>query len=257
MRILRRAAIVLPVLLLGWTIASAQTEGDPERGGQLYVENCAVCHGVDGKGRIGARLEAFSGIDAGAVIAQTVADGIDGTVMPAWSVANGGTLSDQDIADIVAYVVGAFNGTEPIAPLPEYVPPEIPRLPDVEGDPSAGAVVYQVNCFTCHGEQGRGRIGKPLATSWPGEQPDLYIRQVVSQGIEGTIMPTWAQSNGGPLSDAEIANVAAYILSLSPVGTSPDPTTPEGPISLSIGLLILAGLVVVAVIIGIAYYRRA
>lgn len=257
MRILRRAAIVLPVLFLGWTIASAQSGGDPERGGELYVENCAVCHGVDGKGRIGARLEAFSGIDPGAVIAQTVANGIGGTVMPAWSEAKGGPLSDQDIADIVAYVLGAFNGTEPIAPLPEYVPPEIPRLPDVEGDPSAGAVVYQVNCFTCHGEEGRGRIGKPLATSWPGEQPDLYIRQVVSDGIEGTIMPTWAQSNGGPLSDAEIANVAAYVLSLTPIGTSPGPSTPPGPISLSTGLLILAGLVVVAVIIGIAYYRRA
>ncbi len=257
MRILRAIGISLAAALLGWTAAVAQTEGDPERGGQLYVENCAVCHGVDGKGRIGARLEAFSGIDPSAVIAQTVTQGIDGTVMPAWGAANGGPLSDQDIADIVAYVVSAFNGTEPIQPLPEYLPPEIARLPDVEGDPSAGAAVYQANCIVCHGEQGRGRIGKALATSWPGEHPELFIRQVVTDGIGGTKMPAWAQSNGGPLSNEEIANVAAYVLTLAPGSVSPEPTTQAGPISLSTGLLVLAGLVVLAVVIGIAYYRRA
>ena len=257
MRILKAIGISLAFVLLGWTAAVAQTDGDPERGGQLYVENCAVCHGVDGKGRIGARLEAFSGIDPGAVIAQTVAQGIEGTVMPAWGTANGGPLSDQDIADVVAYVVGAFNGTEPIEPLPEYVPPEIARLPDVEGDPSLGAAVYQANCVACHGEQGIGRIGKPLATSWPGAQPELFIRQVVSDGIAGTKMPTWAQSNGGPLSNEEIANVAAYVLTLAPSSVSPEPTTQAGPISLSTGLLVLAGLVVLAAVIGYVYYRRA
>ena len=257
MRTLRAIGISLAAALLGWTAAVAQTEGDPERGGQLYVENCAVCHGVDGQGRIGARLEAFSGIDPSAVIAQTVAQGIEGTVMPAWGPANGGPLSDQDIADIVAYVVSAFNGTEPIEQLPEYVPPEIARLPDVEGDPSLGAVVYQANCAVCHGEQGRGRIGKPLATSWPGAQPELFIRQVVSDGIVGTKMPTWAQSNGGPLSDGEIANVAAYLLTLPSAGSSPAPTAQEGPIGVSTALLVLAGLVGLAAVIGIAYYRRA
>lgn len=257
MRILRAIGISLAAALVGWSTAIAQTEGDPGRGGQLYVENCAVCHGVDGKGRIGARLEAFSGIDPSAVIAQTVARGIAGTVMPAWGVANGGPLSDQDIADVVAYVVSAFNGTEPIEPLPEYVPPEIARLPDVEGDPSLGAVVYQANCAVCHGEQGRGRIGKPLATSWPGTQPELFIRQVVSDGIDGTKMPAWAQANGGPLSDIEIANVAAYLLTLTPSGSSAAPTTPAGPIGSSTVLLVVVGLVVLAGVIGYAYYRRA
>lgn len=257
MRTWRLMGGVLLLILISWSAAAAQSEGDPERGGQLYVENCAVCHGVDGKGRIGARLESFSGINPEAVLVQTVASGIEGTVMPAWGQSQGGPLSEQDIADIVSYVLAAFNGTEPIEPLPEYVPPEIPRLPDVEGDPSAGAVVYQANCRVCHGDQGQGRFGKPLAQSWPGQQPELYIRQVVSDGIPGSIMPTWAQSNGGPLSDDEIADVAAYLLSLSPLGSSPPAESQPGPISVSASLLVLAGLVVLAVIVGVVYYRRA
>lgn len=256
MRLVKGIAILLTALL-GWGVAAAQTEGDAERGGQLYVENCAVCHGVDGTGRIGARLEAFSGIDPSAVIAQTIAQGIEGTVMPAWGEANGGPLSDQDITDVVAYIVTAFNGTEPIEPLPDYVPPEIARLPDVEGDPSLGAVVYQANCFPCHGEQGEGRIGKRLATSWPGDQPEFFIRQVVSDGIPGTKMPAWAQSNGGPLGDEEIANVAAYLLTLTSGAAVPEPTTQPGPIGVGTVLLVVGGLVVLAAVIGFAYYRRA
>jgi cytochrome c oxidase cbb3-type subunit 3 len=257
MRTLRLTASVLFMIMISWTAVSAQTSGDPERGGQLYVENCALCHGVDGKGRIGARLEAFSGIDPEAVIATTIANGISGTVMPAWSESQGGPLSDQDIADIVSYILAAFDGTEPIEPLPEYIPPEIPRLPDVEGDPSSGAVVFQANCAACHGEQAQGRFGKSLAQSWPGDQPELFIRQVVSDGIPGTIMPTWAEANGGPLSADEIADVAAYLLTLSPLGSSPPPESQPGPIGASAILLVLAGLVILAVVVGVVYYRRA
>lgn len=256
-RALSLGAVVALATVLGWTTARAQVEGDPERGGQLYVENCAVCHGVDGQGRIGASLEEFSGIDPAAVIEQTVAMGIEGSVMPAWGEQYGGPLSDQDISDIASYIQAAFAGTEPIQPLPEYIPPEIERLPDVEGDPSAGAVVYLQNCRPCHGESGGGRFGKPLARSWPGEQPDEFIRQVASNGIDGTVMPAWAQSNGGPLTDEQIADVAAYVLTFSASGSSPAPTTQPGPIGTGTVLLAVGALVVLAVIIGVVYYRRA
>lgn len=238
--------------------AAAQSEGDPQRGGELYVENCAMCHGVDGQGRVGARLENFPGIQIEATLSQTIAQGIPGSVMPGWSQASGGPLSEQEIADIVAYVASAFGGTEPLAPLPIYVPPEIPRLPDVEGDPSAGAAVYQADCRACHGERGEGRFGAPLAKDWPVNEPEIFIRQVVAQGISGTSMPAWGTEEGGPLSSEQIANVTAYVLSLAPASTSatPVPATP-GPISLNTGLRVIG--VVAVLIVGalVVYYRRA
>jgi mono/diheme cytochrome c family protein len=259
-----RARHALPVLvafglaLIGGAAFAQGGTGDPERGGRLFAENCAVCHGVNGQGRIGASLEDFPGIEVSATISQTIHQGVPGSVMPAWGEANGGPLSDQDIADITAYIIGAFGGTEPLAPLPTYQLPAIQPLPDIRGDPSAGAVVFQANCVMCHGTGGQGRIGKTLAKAWPSNQPAAYIASLVRGGVSGSPMPAWGSDNGGPLTEKQIEDVTSYILTLSPVGTSPTPVPPTpGPITLTTGLIIL-GVIAVLVAIGlVVYYRRA
>lgn len=261
---MRRARIwLLPFVVLlslfAVGVATGQEgEGDPDRGGELYVENCAVCHGEDGRGRVGANLRAFSGIDVDAALEQTISEGIEGAVMPAWSEEQGGPLSEQDIDDIVAYIQSAFGGTEPIMPIPTYDPPDIEPLPDVSGDPSQGAVVYETNCVMCHGPEGQGRFGAPLAKSWPGVEPAVYISQVVSEGIEGTRMPAWSQEQGGPLTSQAIENVTAYVLTLAPSQPSPTPAAaPEGPLSATTAAI--AGAVILLLIVGalFLYYRRA
>lgn len=153
------------------------------------MENCAVCYGGDGRGRVGANLTQFPGIQVSAALEQAIAEGVPGSVMPAWFQTRGGPLRDQDIADLVAYIDGVFTGTEALAPLPTYVAPDIPPQNEVRRGPSDGAVVYLENCAVCHGMEGRGRIGQTLAKSWPGNQPQVYIAQVVADGISGTTMP--------------------------------------------------------------------
>lgn len=237
-------------------VASAQ-EGDPTRGGELFVANCAVCHGVDGQGRVGASLANFPGIDPGPAVLNTITHGIEGSVMPAWGQAFGGPLSDQDIVDVASYVLSAFQGTEPITPLPRYTPPDIEPLPNIAGDPSLGAVVYQENCAMCHGTQGQGRIGVALAKSWSGNQPEVYIYGVVSEGIAGTRMPAWSSARGGPLDDSAVQNVTAYVLTLEPAASSTPAASPPGPLN-SAWSLVLLGIIAAAVIVALVrYYRRA
>jgi mono/diheme cytochrome c family protein len=249
--------ISLSLLVVSAVTAQEGTDG-PMRGGELYVENCAMCHGLDGQGRIGASLDSFPGIMIDSALRQAIAEGIDGSVMPAWLQSEGGPLTDEDVDDIVAYIIDSFEGTEPIAPAPTYQAPNIPPLPDVEGDPSLGAVVYQANCIVCHGDQGQGRFGKPLAQAWPANQPEIFIRQVTREGISGTVMPGWAQDLGGPLGEAEVEDVTAYILTLSPVSVSPTPSPPdEGPLSATVSLIAF-GIITLLIVVGlIIYYRRA
>jgi cytochrome c oxidase cbb3-type subunit 3 len=250
-------AVVL-VALLTVSAASAQAGGNAERGGQLFVENCAVCHGIDGRGRAGANLNDFPGIRVDAALVQTIRQGIPGSRMPPWGQASGGPLTETDIEDLAAYILAAFSGTEPLAPLPTYQPEPVTPMAGIAGDPTAGSIVYQANCTVCHGTQGQGRVGGKLAKNWPGNEPLSYISQVVGEGIQGSTMPGWLQAQGGPLSESEVANVSAYVLALSPATGIPSPTpVPEGPVSLAGSLLLLGVVVVLAVGTMFWYYRRA
>lgn len=260
MRVALKSALFM--LLIGLVMiagaAWAQEGGDSERGAELYQTYCAMCHGVDGRGRVGANLQAFPGIAVDAAIQQTITNGIKGSVMPAFGEAQGGLLSSADVSNIAAYLTGVLEGTEPIAPAPSYDPPDIEPLPDVAGDPSQGAVVFQQNCIACHGEEAEGGFGWPLAKNWPGNQPEVFISQVVSNGIQGTIMPGWSLAQGGPLSQDQIEDVSAYILSLQPVSGLPEAgEAPSGPLGSTISWILLAGLAVIVVVVLVRYYQRA
>lgn len=97
-------------------------EGDPNRGGTLYDENCAVCHGANGEGRVGATLaRGWAGIRADLTVSTVIAKGVTGSAMPAWSQANGGPLSDTDVADLTAFIL-ALPQIQQAAGMPTQAP---------------------------------------------------------------------------------------------------------------------------------------
>ncbi len=225
-------SIVMFLLIsFSWFSVAAQEEDDAQwqLGAQIYAENCAVCHGADGEGRVGATLSKdWPSIRPDLVAIDTIAKGVEGSPMPAWSQENGGPLSNEEIEAVVYYILSWQTGGAPqITPqLTATARPEISPVPDVEGDPNQGAVLYDQNCSICHGTSGEGRIGATLAKSWPSFRADLSIKATIERGVDGSPMPAWSQENGGPLADSEINDLVAFIMSWDALEVDPE-STPE------------------------------
>ncbi len=74
--------------------------GDAAGGKQVFADNCAACHGEDGGGGTGPELAGRQEFASPDVVVEQVRDGGGG--MPGFE----GRLSDQELADVSAYVVG-------------------------------------------------------------------------------------------------------------------------------------------------------
>ena len=239
--------------------ARAQTpEQDTlEQGARLYADNCAVCHGMSGEGRVGATLaKDWPSIRPDLEVRATIETGISGSPMPAWSQENGGPLTDEDINALVSYILSWSSGGPPfIPPTPTYFPrAAITAPPNVEGDPNRGSVLYDQNCAVCHGPNGEGRVGAMLAKAWPSIRPDLEVKTAISNGIEGSPMPAWSQANGGPLTEADINDVVAFVLTIKPApveAASPTPA-PPGPLASTFGIVLAVLLFILVIWIALA-----
>lgn len=86
--------------------------------------------------------------------------------------------------------------------------------PAVGADLESGRSHYLANCARCHGVNGGGGEGPPLARSLLARAPtEADLVRIISTGIEGSAMgPTWWLSRG----DRE--SVAAFVRSLAPTG---------------------------------------
>jgi cytochrome c oxidase cbb3-type subunit III len=216
-------------------LAQTPVPGQIELGERLFTENCAVCHGSDGQGRVGATLSKdWPSLRPDLLVKSTIENGIPGSPMPAWSQAKGGPLTLEEIDAIVAYILTwETGGPASIPPTATAFPrPVLTAVPNVEGDPNNGAVLFDKNCAVCHGTDGKGRVGANLSKSWAAIRPDLSIKTTISNGIPGSVMPAWSQAKGGPLAESEINDLVAFLLLLSdssPAAETPTPTpAPSG-----------------------------
>jgi mono/diheme cytochrome c family protein len=78
-------------------------------------------------------------------------------------------------------------------------------LPDAVKD---FAELYGTNCAGCHGAD--GRLGPARALNDPlflALASDQELQQVIARGVPGTSMPAFAMSQGGTLTDEQIATV--------------------------------------------------
>lgn len=87
-----------------------------------------------------------------------------------------------------------------------------------------GALLYARNCAACHGADGRGGVGVPLALpDFLATASDEYLRRTIRLGRPGRVMPAFPH-----LSDAEVEAVIRHIRGLAP-GVKPR-ALPKGPV---------------------------
>ena len=128
-------------------LEAAAATFDEERvqhGREIYIEQCATCHGTQGEGGVGTALNNKSLLKNtfDEVFFSVIRSGVPSTQMPAWSVDFGGPLTDEDIRSVVAFM----RAWEPTAP---EIEPEV-----FTPSPERGALLFATTCELCHGENG-------------------------------------------------------------------------------------------------------
>ncbi len=171
--------------------------GDPavrKMGMRMFSNNCAQCHGGDGKGAYGfPNLTDDDWLYGGTpeAIKTSIAQGRK-AAMPAW----GGPLGDQGVTDVTAYIL-SLSG----------------RRPDT-GNAEAGRTQYQTYCAACHGAEAKGNpmMGAPnLANGiWLYGGKEEQIAHSIRAGRNG-VMPAMNEM----LSEDKIHILTAYVYGMS------------------------------------------
>jgi cytochrome c oxidase cbb3-type subunit 3/ubiquinol-cytochrome c reductase cytochrome c subunit len=73
--------------------------------------------------------------------------------------------------------------------------------------------LYKQNCAACHGENGRNgaaiSLANPVYVALAGE---TRLRDLIANGVSGKLMPPFAKSAGGVLSDDQVTSLARGIV---------------------------------------------
>jgi cytochrome c oxidase cbb3-type subunit 3 len=216
------AFAALELLLLS---GCSSPPGQPQKGSEtqapnevlqfdpLYAQNCAGCHGSEGRGGAAIALAdpVFLGIADEKAMRKVIADGVPGTSMPPFAQTSGGMLTDKQI-DVITNEIrsrwgrpGILNGANP----PSYASKSTANA-------QHGEVVYGTYCKSCHGPEGQGGPKGSAITN------DSFLALVSDQGLRTIVIvgrpelgaPDWRQNvPGKPMSDQEITDVVAWLAS--------------------------------------------
>jgi cytochrome c oxidase cbb3-type subunit 3/ubiquinol-cytochrome c reductase cytochrome c subunit len=179
--------------------------------GTLYTQNCAACHGTEGRG--GASIALANPVYL-AIVDQTtmhniVANGVRGTSMPAFAQSAGGMLTEQQIEVITSEIFSRWGHKQVIdgANPPSYAA-------KAAGNINRGQLVFGTYCASCHGSEGGGtRKGSAITN-------DSVLALVSDQGLRTTVItgrpelgaPDWRGNvPGRPMTDPEITDVVAWL----------------------------------------------
>jgi ubiquinol-cytochrome c reductase cytochrome c subunit len=208
--------------------AAAPASGD--RGTQLYREQCASCHGVQGQGT--QRGPSLVGVGPASVDFQVSTGRMPVSQEVQQPRRQQPVFSADDIAALVDHVTSFGGGG-----------PQIPRV--APGNLASGREIFAANCAPCHGATGAGAA---LTNGWTA--PPLYDTSAVQVAeavrVGPGLMPVFPSQ---VLDDRQVDDLAAYVQRLRSERLDPggDPLGRLGPLAeglvawvAALGLLVAA-----------------
>ena len=174
----------------------------------LYKQNCAGCHGAEGKN--GPALDLanpeYQSLVDDSSLTQWISNGMPQTQMPAFAISAGGFLTDKQIEVLVKGMRQHWAAKTKAAQLdrPSYIESQT-------GDATRGKALFQKSCVSCH-ESSKEEITSPDYLALVSDQA---LRSIIVVGRPDLRLSGWRKGGPGkPLSDQDVSDIVRYLASL-------------------------------------------
>ena len=231
--ILRRAAVAVSFIGLVCLAGCTHIPGKPAPGPEvprpdsvldlvvLFNQNCAGCHGADGKKGPAMMLSdpVYLAIVDDESLRSTISKGRPGTAMSAFAQKEGGMLTDEQIDAIIRGIRQRWNKTDALAGSSHP-----PYAATASGDPGSGEQAYATFCVSCHGtgEKPGPKAGSVTNGAYLSLISDQGLRTLVITGRPDFDAPDWRNNvPGRPMTDQEVTDVVAWLASQRPALQQP------------------------------------
>src|SRR5262245_58801290 len=186
---------------------------------RLYTQNCAGCHGKDGRFGSARALNdpLYLAVANTDVLRQVTAKGVSGTAMPAFAQHSGGSLTDKQIEALVEGMKSRWGRPDDFkdVALPPYSLQDAITSGSGPGDPQRGTEVFRAHCARCHGANGLGGAagGSVVDPNFLALASDQSLRTTTIVGRPDLGEPDWrANTSNHPMSPQDISDVVAWLV---------------------------------------------